>query len=147
MLERRYGLPSDEQGEVQLGRLDEEDFLRWYTRFMDSSWLSSFGKRGPFPNEFVRCSDHGCVEYINVQLSTLKHGGISTEEFESKMRRLEERVIANMELRPSQLPFKRVRSPTRQRDVSEAGQAACPVRRETNSVPRSRWPICTGYAG
>ena len=100
MLERRYGLPSDEQGEDQLGRLDEEDFLRWYTRFMDFSWLSSFGKRGPFPNEFVRCSDHGCVEYINVQLSTLKDGGISTEEFESKMRRLEERVIANMKLRP-----------------------------------------------
>ena len=92
----RFELSSDEQGKVQLGRLDEEEFLRWYTRLAGFSLHS--GIEDQDPNKLGRAIDQGWVEYINVQLSTLKHGGIGTEEFESKMRRLEERMGDNMAL-------------------------------------------------
>ena len=86
----RFELSSDEQGKVQLGRLDEEEFLGWCTSLAGFSLDS--GIEDQDPNELGRAIDQGWVEYINVQLSTHKDGGISTEEFESKMRRLEERI-------------------------------------------------------
>ena len=91
ILKSKFGLPDC--------RLDEAAFLEWYTRFVDSDWFQSFGTRGATLNDMVRCSDHGCVEYIRMQLSALKHGGISSEEFESTMRRLDKRVKATMSLR------------------------------------------------
>ena len=92
----RFELSSDEQGKVQLGRLDEEESLGWYTRLSGISLHS--GIEDQDPNELGKAIDQGWVEYINVQLSVLKHGGIGTEEFESTMRRLEERIRDNMAL-------------------------------------------------
>ena len=41
----RFELSSDEQGKVQLGRLDEEKFLRWYTRL--AGLFVALRERGP----------------------------------------------------------------------------------------------------
>ena len=69
----RFEQSSDEQGKVQLGRLDEEEFLRRYTTLAGFSLHS--GIEDQDPNELGRAIDQGWVEYINVQLSTLKTRG------------------------------------------------------------------------
>ena len=69
----RSELSSDERGKVQLGRLDEEEFLRRYTRLAGFSLHS--GIEDQDPNELGRAIDQGWVEYINLQLSALKQGG------------------------------------------------------------------------
>ena len=105
----------NKKAEAALGKLREVVFLKWYMRPGDEKLA---------PEEFGRRIDDGLVESIRTLLP-IKHGDSGIEEFKSRVRQIEEGMIENMALKAFAATLRENRQgPTRQRDVSRAGQTA-----------------------